>query len=115
MHVEYSAVKLRGAKYQGDLARYVKAGSEVELVREPDNPYDSDAVRVLAVVPSQGEIPVSIGYLAKGAASRVARDMDAGRTFRGVFVGGGVDATPYVVVLAAGEGEDLKLTRLKHR
>lgn len=115
MHVEYSAVKLRGAKYKDNLARYVKAGSEVELVREPDNPYDSDAVLVLAVVPSQGAIPVPIGYLAKGAASKVAKDMDAGRAFRGVFVGGGVDQTPYVVVLAAAEGEDLKLTKLKHR
>lgn len=115
MHVEYSAVKLRGAKYKDDLARYVKAGTEVELVREPDNPYDSNAVLVFAPVPSQGEIPVAIGYLAKGAASRVARDMDAGRALRGVFVGGGVDQTPYVVVLAAGDGEDLKLTKLKHR
>ncbi len=84
-------------------------------MREPDNPYDSNAVLVFAVVPSEGEIPVAVGYLAKGAASKVARDMDAGRAFRGVFVGGGVDATPYVVVLAAGEGEDLKLTKLRHR
>lgn len=115
MHVEYTAVKLRGARYKNDLARYVKAGSEVELVREPANPYDLSAVLVLAVVPSEGEVPVPIGYLAKGAASRVARDMDAGRTFGAVFVGGGVDQTPYVVVLGAGDGEDVKLTRLKHR
>lgn len=115
MHVEYTAVKLRGARYKDDLARYVKAGAEVELVREPDNPYDSNAVLVLAVVPSQGESPVPIGYLAKGAASKVARDMDAGRTFGAVFVGGGVDQRPYVVVLGAGDGEDLKLAKLRHR
>jgi hypothetical protein len=115
LHVEYTAVNLRGAKYKNDLARYVKAGSEVELVREPANPYDSNAVLVLAVVPSEGEIPVPIGYLSKGAASKVARDMDAGRVFGAVFVGGGVDQRPYVVVLGAGDGEDVKLTRLKHR
>jgi hypothetical protein len=115
MHVEYTVVKLRGAKYMDDLARYVKAGAEVELVREPDNPHDSNAVLVLAVVPSQGALPVPVGYLAKGAASRIARDMDAGRVFRAVFVGGGVDVTPHVVVLGSEVGEDLKLTRLKHR
>ena len=114
MHIEYTVVKLRGAKYKDDLARYVKAGSELVLRREPGNPYGADAILVLAVVPSQGVEPVPIGYLAKGAADRLAREMDAGRTLRAVHVGGG-DSTPYVVVLAAGDGEDLKLTRLKHR
>jgi hypothetical protein len=70
MHVEYTVVKLRGAKDMGDLARHVKAGAEVELVRESANPYDSNAVLVLAVVPIQGAPPVPVGYLAKGAALR---------------------------------------------
>lgn len=114
MHLEYTVVKLRGAKYKDDLARYVKAGSELVLRREPGNPYDADAILVLGVVPSHGAEPVPIGYVAKGAADRLASEMDAGRAFRAVFAGGGA-STPYVVVLAAGDGEDLKLTKLKHR
>ncbi|WP_431903666.1 HIRAN domain-containing protein [Nonomuraea sp. bgisy101] len=115
MHVEYTAVKLRGAKYKDDLARYVKAGSELVLCREPDNAYDKDAVMVLGVVPSMGPEPVALGYLPKGLADRLAPEMDAGRKFSAVFVGGGATTTPYVVVLAVGDGEDLKLTKLRHR
>lgn|SRR5574341_540453 len=114
MHIEYTVAKLRGAKYKDDLAQYVKAGSELTLRREPDNPYDRDAILVLAVVPSQGSQPVPIGYVAKGAADRIAQEMDAGRTFRAVFAGGG-SSTPFVVVLASANGDELKLTKLKHR
>ena len=115
MHVEYTAVKMRGAKYKGDKVRYIKAGTEVVLRREPDNPYDSNAVLVLGVVPSEGVEPAPVGYLPKGLASRVARDMDAGRSFTAVYVGGAQDFTPYLMVFAAGDGEEMKLTKLKHR
>ncbi|WP_326828691.1 HIRAN domain-containing protein [Streptosporangium sp. NBC_01810] len=115
MHVEYTAVKLRGAKYKGDKVKYIKPGSELVLRRDLNNIYDTNAVLVLGVVPSEGVEPAPLGYLPKGLASKLAPQMDAGRTFNAVYVGGAEDFTPYLMVLAAGDGEELKLTRMKHR
>jgi hypothetical protein len=51
--------------------RDMKAGDRLQLVREPDNPYDANAVRV----DWRG---VALGYVPRGDNAAVARQMDRG-------------------------------------
>ena len=58
--------------YDGrDLWRDMKMGDRLQLVREPDNPYDSNAVRV----DWRGAI---LGYVPRRDNAAVARQMDRG-------------------------------------
>lgn len=111
MHVEYTAVKLRGAKYKGDKAAKLKLGAELELRREPGNVYDSNAVLVLGEVDGYESVP--LGYLPKGVASKVAPQMDAGRVFSVIYAGD--DIAHYLMILATENRDELKLTRMRHR
>ncbi len=113
MHVEYTAVKLRGSKYKGRRIEEVKPGVELELQREPQNVHDSNAVLVLGTVGQYESVP--LGYLPRGVASKVGPQMDAGREFHVVYVGGAEDFAPYLMILTPGDGDELKLTKLKHR
>lgn len=71
----YSNVEIRGAHFRGQHAvEYLAAcqpGDELGLEREPENPYDSYAIKVL----SQGD-GLHIGYVAKEAAAWIAPEMD---------------------------------------
>ena len=51
-----------------------------ELVREPDNPHDSNAIRVRIG-------PYHLGYVSKNIAKKLAPKMDSGRRFRAEFAG----------------------------
>jgi hypothetical protein len=55
--------------------RDVKAGDRLELVREPDNPYDPNAVRI----DWQGR---KLGYLPRRDNAAVARQLDRGTALR---------------------------------
>lgn len=72
-------------------------GSAVRLVREPDNPYDTNAVAVYAETGRR-----VVGYVPKGQARRLAKLMDAGTALVAVSVrgsGAGSDgARPHVLV-----------------
>jgi hypothetical protein len=53
------------------IIKELSPGDSVELVREPENPHDSDAIKVIA----GGE---HIGYLPSRTATDLAREMDRG-------------------------------------
>jgi len=55
----------------GEVLRDLKPGARLELVREPDNPYDANAVRV----EWRG---VKLGYVPRRDNAAVARQMDRG-------------------------------------
>ena len=55
-------------------------GSLVDLVREPDNPYDPNAVAVHV----EG---VKCGYVPRAQAKRLAADMDVGRKVTATLTG----------------------------
>ena len=55
----------------GEVLRDLKPGDRLELVREPDNPYDANAVRV----EWRG---VKLGYVPRRDNAAVARQMDRG-------------------------------------
>lgn len=92
-----TSVKVAGESYrQDELARITgRRGSEavkmdnvdLELVCEPDNPHDPQAVKVLA----QG---LHVGYLSKGNARRYCKriEREGGRVELKGFIGGPEDA-----------------------
>ena len=57
----------------------VKAGDRLELVREPDNPYDPNAVRI----DWQGR---KLGYLPRRDNAAVARQLDRGAALQAMVV-----------------------------
>lgn len=68
-----------------DILCHVKPGEPVELTREPENPYDSNAVAVTV----DGE---TVGYLARQDAAVLAPLLDAGRSHTAIVhcIRGGV-------------------------
>lgn len=58
------------------LAKYNPADVDIQLVRESDNPFDSNAIAVTAAV--KGKVRAVIGYLPKAVASVTAVLMDKG-------------------------------------
>lgn len=64
-----------GTKRQ-DVVRSCSAGEIVQLVPEPDNPYDHDAIRVCRLTGEQ------IGYIDQANACRLAGDLASGWTYR---------------------------------
>lgn len=67
--------------YDGrEVLRDLKPGDRLELVREPDNPYDANAVRV----EWRG---VKLGYVPRRDNAAVARQMDRGAALEARFAG----------------------------
>jgi hypothetical protein len=64
----------------GEVLRDLKPGDRLELVREPDNPYDPNAVRV----EWRG---VKLGYVPRRDNAAVARQMDHGATLEARLAG----------------------------
>lgn len=62
----------------GDVRRDLKPGDRLELVREPENPYDANAVRV----EWRG---VKLGYVPRRDNAAVARQMDRGAALEARF------------------------------
>ena len=64
----------------GEVWRDLKPGDRLELVREPENPYDANAVRV----EWRG---VKLGYVPRRDNAAVARQMDRGATLEARLTG----------------------------
>jgi len=64
----------------GEVLRDLKPGARLELVREPDNPYDANAVRV----EWRG---VKLGYVPRRDNAAVARQMDRGAALEARLAG----------------------------
>ena len=64
----------------GDVWRDLKPGDRLELVREPENPYDANAVRV----EWRG---VKLGYVPRRDNAAVARQMDRGAALEARLAG----------------------------
>ena len=86
-----TSTPLKGMKYTGNQEAIdnLVAGTPVDLIREPNNPADENAVKVQA----NG---VDVGYVSRGIAKNLAKRMDAGEDVRGV------------VAFAAGKGATAK-------
>lgn len=69
------SLNLRGWKnYEARIRRaLLRPADEVELIREPSNPYDANAVYV-----SAPKAPGVLGYINKGLAKRVTKLLEAG-------------------------------------
>ena len=76
--------KLAGVTYDGAQTNIKRFGcpdiGSFELVREPQNPHDPDAIRVRIG-------PYNLGYIPKHIAKRLAPKMDVGRRFLAEFAG----------------------------
>ena len=70
----YGRFHVVGLRYHDGIAR---AGELMSLVREPDNQYDPNAIRVYN---SQGH---GVGYISRRQAASIARTMDAGARIYG--------------------------------
>ncbi len=68
---------IRGAMYVNEeiAQRGLSIGHTLQLVREPNNEYDSNAIAIYAEVFGKRE---KLGYVNKGNATRIAKRMDAG-------------------------------------
>lgn len=64
----------------GEVLRSLKPGDRLELVREPDNPYDANAVRV----EWRG---IKLGYVPRRDNTAVARQMDRGAALEARLAG----------------------------
>lgn len=92
---------VRGDAYYESKAADTRAGQQALLVREPDNKHDPHAVAVHALDKS-GE-QVQVGYVNKGLARRLAKQLDAGASVAAWFMRGdppGRDDEGVAVVLA---------------
>lgn len=64
-------------------AGWLVHGAKVELVREPSNPYDENAIKVLVVHEAGSNTPMQIGYIAKNFAADLSHHMDKGMKVTG--------------------------------
>lgn len=69
--------KVVGVSFDGRqrIIRQTKVGETLSLVREPNNPYDRNAIMVLNSSGSQ------LGYISKDVASNLAYNMDSGARY----------------------------------
>jgi len=76
---EFKAFTVKGT-FVGDrmahISKYVMRGSTFKLAREPENPYDENAIAVKQVFKHGGE--VMLGYVPRELAAEWAALMDAG-------------------------------------
>lgn len=75
------SISVVGEKYKGRLEalqdRAFSPGRPLQLVREPKNPYDPNAVAVF-----DAGSTLHVGYLPKGDAARITKELDAGKDLR---------------------------------
>lgn len=81
-----------------DVVKMLRPGMQLDLEREPNNPWDANAIQVFALVRADTTIPLEIedlghgepegyaerhfiGYVEKLVNAPLARDMDEGLTF----------------------------------
>lgn len=66
-----------GVTYDGrqELIKKLQVNEEVKLIREPQNPYDKNAVAVFAGTNQRG-------YLSREKAEKIALSMDAGTKYK---------------------------------
>ena len=111
MQLHYALANLMGHGHQGRRIDDVRPGVELLLRREPGNLVDPNAIVVEAVVATHGKEPVKVGYVPATLAARLAPQMDAGRVFKAVFVGG--EPRLKMMILAADQAGDAQLSKLK--
>lgn len=46
-----------------ELLKVIRPGDPLQLRREPENPFDSDAIAVYALIPANTETPKMVGYV----------------------------------------------------
>lgn len=78
--------RVRGDAYYQSKAADTRAGQQAFLVREPDNKHDPNAVAVHALDRSGDQL--QIGYVNKGLARRLAKQLDAGSAVAAWFMRG---------------------------
>jgi len=70
------------------IRKHCRNGMPVHLRREPNNPYDPDAIAVLIAVPRMfgllGHSLVQIGYIKASAAKGLAAKLDSGKSVNGM-------------------------------
>jgi hypothetical protein len=64
-----------------DYAAMLQGGEELFLEREPDNQFDTFAIKVMAPA---GDDRFHLGYIEKGAAAWIAPEMDEGFEFTAI-------------------------------
>lgn len=109
MQLHYALANVAGHGHQDSHIEKVRPGAELLLRREPSNLMDPNAIAVEAVIASLGKEPVKVGYVPASLAAKMAPAMDAGRSFKAVYVGG--QPRLKMLVLAGSEVE-LQLKRL---
>lgn len=82
--MEYRAI-VAGTGFEGRAARiraYAKPGVELDLKREPENPYDPNAIAVYLRVRKWytlfREVPMQIGYVKRNRAEMLSKRIDEG-------------------------------------
>ena len=60
-----------GISYRQDAASRCQVGDPVQLIREPENPHDENAIQVLSI---DGE---PLGYIPRSQSAELAADMDS--------------------------------------
>ena len=99
---------LRGTQFRPEEARQVVMGLEVgnslDLEREPDNAFDSNAIKVLS--PEHEGEAAFLGYIAKEIAISLAPAMDSGTKYRVTVFGYQTPSTP-VLAIELAEIDDL--------
>jgi len=80
----FEGIIVRGMFFRGAaivaLAKLMQPGEWIILQRQPDNPYDRNAIQVLASLDCDGEF-VRIGFIGREYAAEIAPWMDAGWFF----------------------------------
>lgn len=84
--------KLAGVTFDGrqQVIRCLVPGQQLRFVREPNNPYDSNAINVMTMS------GLSVGFIAKDKNSQLAYDLDHGKRFNvkvASISGGGFDCS----------------------
>lgn len=98
MSIERYRVRLTGCTFDNrqdylrELKRKNLADTSVRLLREPQNPYDPNAISVLAL----DKLPAKIGYFPRNIAAYFADKMDRGipLTANNLIITGGTNNKP---------------------
>ena len=85
----FTATKVVGVTFnnaQENIKRLARKDIPLELVREPNNPYDPNAIKVMVA-------EWFLGYIRKELASKLAPEIDAGKQYEASFVC--INRSPY--------------------
>lgn len=102
----YQTSPVRGVNFRGEYIKdfvtnreMLKPEDLVELVREPDNAYDENAIMVMAQsVRDSANFDLHIGYVAREIAETVAPLMDGGMPLRASIFGFNTPITPVITI-----------------